>query len=221
MTVRPHHIIWDWNGTLLDDAQACVDAINVLLRRRQRPAVSREQYLEVFDFPIRDYYLKVGFDLEQEDWSRLTQEYHAIYADLSSGTPLRPHTRRILDGLRQRGDTLSILSACELALLKRMMAERGIIDCFTHIFGRTDFQADSKVELGHALVGESGLTPDCAVLVGDTTHDFEVARAMGIACVLMTGGHQSESRLRRCGCPVVHTLHEAVAWVEGQRPDCA
>jgi len=103
VTLRRRHVIWDWNGTLLDDAQACVDAINVLLRQRAMPEVTHAQYLEVFDFPIRDYYLKVGFDLACEDWLRLTDEYHAVYATVAAGSPLRPHTRRILDGLRGAG----------------------------------------------------------------------------------------------------------------------
>ncbi len=217
MTHRPRHLIWDWNGTLLDDSQACVDAINVLLSRRGMPTVSRERYLEVFDFPIRDYYLKVGFDFAHDtEWVRLADEYHEIYADLSRASRLRPHARRILDALRDRGCALSVLSACELRMLKRMMDERGILDCFDHVYGLSDFQAHSKVELGHALLGDADIAPESALLVGDTTHDFDVAQALGVRCLLMTGGHQSEPRLRRCGCPVVHTLHEVVAWIEGE-----
>ena len=208
------HVIWDWNGTLLDDAQACVDAINLLLARRKMPTISRDQYLAVFDFPIRDYYLKVGFDFARDDWDALTEEYHAIYADLSRTSPLRPHARRILDGLRGRGCGLSILSACESVMLKRMMEERGILDRFAHVYGRDDFQAHSKVDLGRTLLADTGITPESALLVGDTTHDFEVAQALGVRCLLMTGGHQSEARLRRCGCPVVHTLREVVEWLE-------
>ncbi len=215
MTLRLLHVLWDWNGTLLDDAQACVAAINVLLQRRAMPPVTHEQYLEVFDFPIRDYYLKVGFDFSREDWLQLNVEYHKVYAAVSAESPLRPHARPILDGLRKRGCTLSVLSACEIGLLKRMMTERGILDCFEHIYGLTDFQARSKLDLGHALLTETGMDPSTAVLIGDTTHDFEVAQSLGMACLLTTGGHQSEARLRRCGCPVVQTLHEVVAWMEG------
>ncbi len=210
------HVIWDWNGTLLDDAQACVDAVNLLLASRNLPAVSREQYLEVFDFPIRDYYLKVGFDFARDDWNALTEEYHTIYADLSRASRLRPHARRILDGMRARGCGLSILSACESVMLRRMMDERGILDCFAHIYGRSDYQAHSKVDLGRTLLGETGIAPESALLVGDTTHDFEVAQALGARCLLMTGGHQSEARLRRCKCPVAHTLREVVDWIEEQ-----
>lgn len=209
------HVVWDWNGTLLDDAQACVDALNLMLARRNLPTVTREQYREVFGFPIRDYYLKVGFDFVRDDWNAMTEEYHVIYAGLSRTSQLRPHARRILDGLRERGCGLSVLSACEDAMLKRMIDERGILDCFTHVYGRSDFQAHSKVDLGRTLLGDAGIAPDTALLIGDTTHDFEVAQALGARCLLMTGGHQSEARLRACGCPVVHTLKEVVAWVEG------
>jgi len=207
------HVIWDWNGTLLDDAQACVDALNLMLSRRNMPTLTREEYRDVFDFPIRDYYLKVGFDFTRDDWNALTEEYHAIYAELSRDSQLRPHARRILDGLIGRGCGLSVLSACEDAMLKRMMDERGILGCFAHIYGRSDFQAHSKVALGRTLLADTGIVPASALLVGDTTHDFEVAQAMGVRCLLMTGGHQAEARLRRCNCPVAHTLHEVVAWM--------
>ena len=50
------HIIWDWNGTLLDDAWLCVDVMNGMLRERRLPTRTLDQYKEVFDFPVRNYY---------------------------------------------------------------------------------------------------------------------------------------------------------------------
>ena len=197
------HVIWDWNGTLLDDVQACADAINILLSRRSLPQVTLDEYLNVFDFPVRDYYLKLGFDFETEKWDLLAREYHAAYARTSAGCGLRTGTKSILDTLQKQGIGLSILSACELGLLKRMMAERGILDYFDHIYGLSDLYAHSKLELGHALIRDTGLSPGNAVLVGDTTHDHEVARAMGVRCLLMAGGHQATRKLTTLGCPVV------------------
>ena len=60
------HVIWDWNGTLLDDATACVAAINALLERRLLPQVTHQQYLDIFDFPVRNYYLQLGFDFSKD-----------------------------------------------------------------------------------------------------------------------------------------------------------
>ena len=127
------HLIWDWNGTLLDDAAACVAAINTLLARRRLPQVSRQQYLDVFDFPGRNYYLQLGFDFAREDWDRLTEEYHAEYAETSRQSPLRAGTQAALTALQAAGLSLSVLSASELKLLRRMMDERGILVFFIHL----------------------------------------------------------------------------------------
>lgn len=201
MPVR--HVIWDWNGTLLDDVQACVDAINVLLERRQLPTITRDQYRDVFDFPVRDYYLKLGFNLDMEDWHGLATEYHEVYATASADTALRPGAVEALDRFRADGLSLSILSACELNLLRRMMDQRGILGYFDHVYGLSDLYAHSKLSLGRAMLNDTALTRAEALLVGDTTHDAEVADALGIACLLMTGGHQSASKLGNCNCPLV------------------
>lgn len=201
MPVR--HIIWDWNGTLLDDVQACVNAINILLERRHLPTVTREHYRDLFDFPVRDYYLKLGFNLDMEDWHDLATEYHGIYAITSAETTLHPGAVEALDRLRSDGYSLSILSACEINLLRRMMDERGILGHFDHIYGLSDLYAHSKLALGRAMLDNTSIPRNESLLIGDTTHDADVAEALGIACLLMTGGHQSPARLTRCNWPKV------------------
>jgi phosphoglycolate phosphatase len=197
------HIVWDWNGTLLNDVQACVDAINVLLERRRLPAVSRRRYLDVFDFPVRNYYLALGFDFARDDWRAVAHEYHEVYARTSTGAPLRDGTGACLEALQSRGIRHSVLSACETGLLRRMIAERGILDSFDHVYGLSDLYAHSKLDLGHALLRETDLDPARTLLVGDTTHDHAVASALGLPCLLMTGGHQADHKLVPCGCPLV------------------
>ena len=56
------NIIWDWNGTLLNDTELSIKCINTLLKRRSLPLLSAEQYREVFGFPIREYYQRIGLD---------------------------------------------------------------------------------------------------------------------------------------------------------------
>lgn len=213
----PHikHVIWDWNGTLLDDQQACVDAINILLARRQRPLVTLQQYLDIFDFPVRNYYLKLGFDFSKDDWNAVAVEYHAAYALTAPAAPLRAGTRAALETLKAHGIGLSVLSACELTLLRRMMTERGIIHYFEHIYGLSDLFAASKLELGHKFLKKTGLPRSETILVGDTNHDHEVAQGLGIPCLLMTGGHQAESKLTPLGCPILADLDGVLQYVIG------
>jgi len=200
------HIVWDWNGTLLDDVDACVDAINRMLDRRGLPRVAPESYRDIFDFPVRNYYLKLGFDLEREDWDRMAREFHADYHETSLDAGLRPGATELLERLMDRGMPMSVLSASEIAILRRMMQSRDVERFFDRVFGLSDLYAASKVDLGRRLMAEVHAPASGVLLVGDTVHDFEVAQELGCRCVLVTGGHQSEKRLRACGCDVVKGL---------------
>jgi len=206
-------VIWDWNGTLLDDAQACAAAINMMLERRSLPGVTLRQYREIFDFPVRNYYLKLGFDFSKDQWDDVAVEYHKAYAITSASSPLRKGTRAALDALKAGGIGISVLSACEMRLLKRTLDERGISGYFDHIYGLDDLYAHSKLALGHAMLKNTGYSPSQTLMVGDTTHDFDVATAMGISCILMSGGHQAESKLASLGCPVVRHFTQVLGHV--------
>ena len=57
---RIEHVVWDWNGTLVDDAKLCVDIVNGILSEHMMPAVSLEFYRDHFSFPVSSYYEKIG-----------------------------------------------------------------------------------------------------------------------------------------------------------------
>ncbi len=191
----PEHIVWDWNGTLLDDVQACVDAINRMLTPRNLPSISRTQYCDIFDFPVISYYERLGFDLATEDWDAMANEFHRHYGEFAAASGLREGAIEALSAIHDKGVPMSILSACEITILERMLDEHDIRHFFDHVFGLNDLYASSKLAQGKRLVEALELPPDEIPLVGDTNHDHEVARDLGIRCILLTGGHQDKSRL--------------------------
>ena len=69
------HILWDWNGTLLDDMWLCVDVINVLLKKYNKPVLSLIDYQKHFDFPVKDYYERIGFDFKQTPFEIVGTEF--------------------------------------------------------------------------------------------------------------------------------------------------
>jgi phosphoglycolate phosphatase len=190
------HILWDWNGTLLDDVDACVGAINRMLDPRRLPRIDTAGYRMIFDFPVKSYYERLGFDLGTEDWDAVAVEFHDHYNELARLAPLRGGIAEVLAAMREAAVPMSVLSACEGSILNRMLAERGIHDRFRHISGLDNLHAASKLENGRALLREIRLPPQDILLIGDTNHDHDVASAIGIRCVLLGGGHQHESRLR-------------------------
>lgn len=218
MHTTRQHVIWDWNGTLLDDLHACVETINRMLVRRSLPILDASRYQEIFGFPVKDCYLTLGFNLEREDWDEISREFHAIYAETSASSGLRAGIRDVLDQLRHRGHPMSVLSASEHNLLRRMIHSRGVAHVFHHVYGLTNLYAASKIELGRELLRELGLPPSNVILIGDTTHDYEVSAAIGCKCILITGGHQSERKLKQCGCPVVSEPRHLLDWLPGDNP---
>ncbi len=189
------HIVWDWNGTILDDVDACVASINQMLAVRALPTISRSQYLEVFDFPVKKYYLDLGFDLKHEDWDAVAREFHRHYAEYSQSSELRHDTLLALKKLHSLQIPMSILSACEISILNRMLEQHHIRQYFQKVYGLDNLYASSKLEQGQRLMQELKLSPADILLIGDTNHDYEVAQELGINCILLAGGHQAQPRL--------------------------
>ena len=108
-----------------------------------------------------------------------------------------------------------ILSASPVPTLTRQAGERHVTGYFDRLLGLGDIYAKSKVELGQRFMQEEGIDPARAVMIGDSVHDFEVAQAMGTACVLQCSGHQNRQTLAATGAPVVEGLREAAQLILG------
>ena len=207
------HVLWDWNGTLLDDVDACVASLNDILRVRELPEVSRGEYCETFKFPVRDYYVELGFDFEQDNWDQIAKDYHAFYRRHSRSTVLRTGAVCVLERMQGESLPMSILSACETSALEEMVTERKIRRFFGSLYGQPDYYAGSKLSVGKAVMQGIGVDPASLLMIGDTVHDYEVADELGCRCLLVCGGHQSEHRLRECGCDIVTSIEDIAEYV--------
>ena len=61
-------IIWDWNGTLVDDAPVFINIMNFFLSQRNLPLITLEDYRRSFVFPVKNYYKNLGFDFSKESF---------------------------------------------------------------------------------------------------------------------------------------------------------
>ena len=195
------HVLWDWNGTLLDDAALGLSCMNEMLERRGLPTLCDiEAYRGVFCFPVEKYYESVG--LPPEDFDQTAREWVALYYSRDHLCPLREGVLDALAALKARGVTQSICSAQERTLLRRQVDARGIAPYFDEILGIDDIYAGSKAYIAKAWLARAGVRAEHTLFVGDTLHDFDVSRAIGCRCALIAGGHQSKALLEQAGCPV-------------------
>lgn len=202
------HIIWDWNGTLLDDLDYSIAVMNGLLRRRGLPLLDRSRYHAHFDFPVRNYYAQLGFDPTQDSFDSLSVEFISNYDAQRLDCALHRDARRLLSTITAAGLTQSILSAYRQKTLEEIVAHFELTHHFTDLAGLDNIYASSKSKLGQGQVRKLGLPPSEILLVGDTIHDLEVAREMGVDCVLVAAGHHPSEKLRRHHHCVLSSLAE-------------
>ena len=208
------YIIWDWNGTLIDDVSAAVNALNRMLSIRGVAPVTRDFYRAHFGFPVRPFYAVAGLDMEKEDWDKICTDFHQFIAE-EPDQHLRPDAKDALQLVRDMGGHQSILSALRQDLLLRDTAHEGVQAAFDGIFGVDNLDGVTKLSRGHDLVAHlksSGLLASGQSLffIGDTLHDAEVGVALGATPILVEGGHQSSERLRAAGYAVAPSLLAAV-----------
>lgn len=200
-------IIWDWNGTLLNDLELSIDSVNILLEERHLPILTIERYKEIFGFPVVNYYKAAGFDFEKEPFEVPARQYVKLYGNRADSLKLFPDVIETLSFFKENGYQQIVLSAMKDDNLKKMVNFANISHFFDGIFGIEDNYAREKVSLGKQVVDRLGLNPSECVMIGDTLHDAEVAEQCGFNCILFSGGHVARHRLEQKGCTIVDKLN--------------
>ncbi len=191
------HIFWDFNGTILDDTEACFESENDLFLKYDLPPLpAKEAYRELFSFPVKDYYRHMGFDFERHPYEMLAEEWMDRYLIHAKSAGLCPRVREALELVKEKGLSQWVLSASKLEMLEGQLGDLGVRSYFEGVLGQSDIQAGNKDYLGRAW---RKANPDARVLfLGDTEHDAATARAMDADCVLLDTGHNSKRRLLAC-----------------------
>ncbi len=201
-------VIWDWNGTLLDDLDLSLNSVNILLKERNLPLLTKEKYKDIFTFPVIEYYKAAGFDFDKEPFEVPAKQYVRIYRDGVNTVRLFPDVVDTLTYLKEQGYQLIVLSAMRDDNLKLMIEIAGITHFFDGIYGIKDNYAREKISLGKQLVNDLNLNSSECLMVGDTLHDAEVSEHCGFNCILYTRGHVSRQRLETKKIRIIDRLEE-------------
>lgn len=205
------YIVWDWNGTLFDDVQVCIDVMNGMLKKRGVPGLTPQRYRDIFGFPVEGYYRAAGLDLEREPFTELAQEYIAEYNRRALSCGLRPGAETALRALRDSGYAQIIASASERRALENQVRHCGVTEYFEAILGIGDILAVTKAGLAREYLRSKGIPTGDVTFIGDTGHDWQIAHELGCRCLLAAGGHESRARLESTGCTILSSLTELLS----------
>ena len=200
-------VIWDWNGTLLNDTDMCYQIANEMRSTRGMALMQGvEEYRKYFTFPVIDYYRRMGYTFETEPFENISREFVSMYAARYPSCALQPCAKDALSAVLQTGARQVLLSATGQERLDEQVVFFELGDYFERVIGNSNNLAHGKADYAKAFLRESGVSPARALFVGDTDHDFEIASAIGCGCALLTAGHQSKQHLSTLGAVLVDSL---------------
>lgn len=184
-------ILFDWNGTLVNDLDLCLEIHQDIRRRAGLSDLSKKDYLDQFGFPLADFYTKVGFDLVNPSFETITSWFMNEYYQRQEEHQLFSDARTVLQKLKAQGFKLAILSASRHQRLLDAVNHFELGDLFDAVLGiKDDFAASKAAELKQ-LMDEYKLSPAQVLFVGDTHHDAEIALDQGLDYRIILRGHQS------------------------------
>ena len=213
MPTHASHIVWDWNGTLLHDIDAVVEATNASFVELGMAPITLERYRELYCVPVPRFYERLLGRLPTDaEWSVMDRIFHRHYWALAASCALAEGAAELLGARQSAGHTQSLCSLAPHEKLVPIVTTHGIAGRFVRVDGATGPSGTGKAaHLARHLAAIGGLDPRRTVVIGDAVDDATAAAHVGAHAVLYTGGSHSRASLEAVGVPVVETLAEAVA----------
>lgn len=193
-------ILWDWNGTLLNDAHIAHEIVIQQRKEHKLPFWSHSEIRDNFCFPVKKFYEKMGFDKSEESFKELNTQFVEIYESKLLEIDLFPHTKKILESLSHKKHY--VVSAAEERHLRDLISSHGIDHHFEEIYGLKAHGGCKKSRCAELILNHQ-IKPEKTLLVGDTTHDAEVGKSCGLNVLLIADGFQGHSQLKEHGFPVL------------------
>jgi len=208
------HLVWDWNGTLLDDLTLVVSSTNEAFASVGGRAVDSDEHRRQFRRPVAEFYAEIlERAIDEEEFGRLDRIFHDAYRLGLTTTTLAADA---MAAIKAWPGTQSLLSMWFHSELVPAIESYGLAGVFARVDGlRTEVGGDLKAT--HLATHLDGLrvAGERVVLIGDSLDDAAAAASVGGAAVLYTGGFTHPARLRASGLPVADTLLEAVEIAKG------
>jgi phosphoglycolate phosphatase-like HAD superfamily hydrolase len=207
------HLVWDWNGTLLNDLDLVVEATNAAFAAIGGPVVTADDHRRDFRRPVVDYYSFVlGRPVDPDEFVRLDRVFHDAYRTRLVECAL---AHDAVEAINSWSGTQSLLSMWFHDELLPEVTRRGLAERLARVDGlRDSVGGGHKVEHLVQHLAALEVKGDEAVLIGDSLDDAHAADEVGAACILYTGGFTDPEVLRTSGRPLAPTLVEAVALAE-------
>ncbi len=208
-------IVFDWDGTLFDSTALIVRCIQAACADLDLPVPDEQRAAYVIGLGLHDALRHAVPDLGPERYPELGRRYRVRYAALQHELSLFPGTIEMLLALKSRRHLLGVATGKTRRGLDDALQSVRLGDLFdaTRTADETAGKPDPRMLL--ELMDELSVDPARTLMVGDTTHDLELARNAGACSVAVSyGAHDAEVFSSLEPLHVAHSTAELAAWLE-------
>jgi phosphoglycolate phosphatase len=189
--------LFDWNGTIADDAARACFATNTALDAVGAPRIDPLEFDRKFILPMDEMFLRLG--VSGQDVAAATSHWNKAMA--SRQAPIRAGAARFLRALHDAGEYCAVISAAGEQYLREELAHFGLADCFDEVLTG----ASDKVRALDGLRQHGQ-----ALYFGDTEYDIASAVASGCIAVGVLSGYCPEERLQAAGAQFIIADYEGM-----------
>ncbi len=181
-------VVFDWDGTLMDSTALIASCLQAACRDVGAPVPTREEALFVIGLNMADTFQRVVPDLAPAARERLTERYRGHFLAREHEAPLYEGVHEMLSELHGRGRRLAVATGKARRGLERALDATGLRRWFEATRCADEGFAKPHPDMLLMLLDITGVEPRRALMVGDTTHDLELAANAGIDAVSVSYG---------------------------------
>mgnify|MGYP001201334906 CR=1 FL=1 len=207
-------VVFDWDGTLMDSAAAIAESLQAACMELDLPVPSLTQARYVIGLGLTDAMKYILPDLPAADYAKVVDRYRVHFLRRDGGTTLFPGAAAMISELHDAGFLLAVATGKSRRGLDRALAATGVGDYF-HVTRCAD-EGFAKPHPGMLQAVMASLTATSAgtLMIGDTTHDLEMAQAAGVAALAVTyGAHDREALVRQQPLAIIDTPPALRDWL--------
>lgn len=212
--MRYQLVVFDWDGTLMDSTAGIAESIREAARDLGLPVPARAAASHVIGLGLRDSLRSAVPSLPERRYAEFVEAYRRHFAVEQQRMALFPGVRELLDDLRASGRILAVATGKSRRGLDQALAATELAPYFaaSRCADETTPKPDPAMLL--ELLQELEAPPGGALMVGDTSHDLEMARCAGVDAVAVSyGAHASDALLALAPRACVASVAELRAWL--------
>jgi len=207
-------LIFDWDGTLMDSAGVIVDSIQRACQDLGLEVPSERASRQIIGLGLAQALQTLLPDLPADHYPQLVEAYRRHYLGRDQDIPLFEGVEAGIRDLHRRGYQLAVATGKSRLGLSRALESSGLGSWFSAT--RTADQTHSKPHPAMVLelVEELGADPRRTLVIGDTSHDLQMAASASVASLGVTyGAHQAEDLLPHAPLALLDSFSEVHAWL--------